>query len=202
MTQEARGITIRSELCDFLVEVPSLVEEVSQTSTWTNIRSHNDLELMNRRWETFNRIATLQAAIEAWHSTRIVPRRSFPTRGSSKPTTEADEIIVSSNSQTNDDYSEILIAVVDCVSSSVMVKLDLLMADLLSESECKVNDTQCSARTISARQVAVSRALNFVRAKFQIAAKPLEFGLRQLWLNDDLKLHDSDTKNSKIACSA
>jgi hypothetical protein len=84
------------------------------------------------------------------------------------------------------EYPELLLAVLDCVSNSVLVRLEKLLLTLTSvplqqHEELKFTP---SPATIARRQATIRNSFNFVKRHSKVAAKPLEFGLQQLWSAD------------------
>ncbi|KAH0835183.1 hypothetical protein FOPE_04078 [Fonsecaea pedrosoi] len=177
-TEGHASISLRSELCEFLVDVPGLIREATSTADQLLDGDVDPVGLKKRHQNAIIQISSVKHAFEWWYSTKIAPLRSISDAvGSTRVET-------TSNSSVRDD---LLLAVVDCVSNSIMIKLDTLQAQLNSDwGNLRVDVLGCQQAQAKRRKM-MYQALQFVRDKSLVAAKPLEFGLRQLWLDTEFE---------------
>ena len=96
-------------------------------------------------------------------------------------------------------YPELLLTVLDCVSNSVLVRLEKLLLTLTSASLQQHEELKFTLgpATIARRQATIRESFNFVRRHSKVAAKPLEFGLQQLWSTDRAIVQYSISETSK-----
>jgi hypothetical protein len=129
----------------------------------------------------------MNRSIETWYANELEPLLlacGSPSSASLKSNSPAWNI--HTNTRKVFEYPELLLAVLDCVSSSVLVRLEKLLLTLTSTSlqqHGELKFTLCPA-TIARRQATIRESFNFVKKNSKVAAKPLEFGLQQLWSTD------------------
>ncbi|KAE8373333.1 hypothetical protein BDV26DRAFT_285223 [Aspergillus bertholletiae] len=165
LTSESRASLLRSKLCDWLVDVPVLLEEISSI-----LRGRNH----GMRLERLVQQATLiHGQIEGWYLAEVVPAVPYIQDGdNSAPLHPPAE------------YSQPLIGVLDCVVSSTLIALEnviMISTSQLSQPGGSLSPTDYTA-IIAKRRHAINNALEYVRGYSAVAAKPLEFGLQQLQL--------------------
>ncbi|OAP58850.1 hypothetical protein AYL99_06147 [Fonsecaea erecta] len=146
--EEHASIALRSELCDFLVDVPGLMRQASSTADQLLNGEFDSAGITGRRQNAIFHISSLKHAFECC--------------------TPLDDL---------------LLAIVDCVSNSIMMKLDILCFSVGADYNGFKVDNLDYQKAQARRKLMMYQSLQFVRAKSLIAAKPLEFGLRQLWLD-------------------
>jgi hypothetical protein len=129
-------------------------------------------ELTQSREHVFHQILSLKQALEWWYCTEVSPVSCV-----------SGVLEVSSDNNKGFDEEGILLAVVDCVSNSAMIRLDMMLSDLTSPSMRSQTESSHYRDAIFRRRKAMSRSLNYVRENCGVAFKPLEFGLQQLWLD-------------------
>ncbi|KJK64727.1 GAL4-like ZnII2Cys6 or C6 zinc binuclear cluster DNA-binding domain protein [Aspergillus parasiticus SU-1] len=164
LTPASRACVLRSKLCDWLVDVPVLLEEVSGTLH----SGHCGMKLER----LVKRAMVIHDQIEGWYLAEVVPAVPYvQQRGDNgaplRPSAE---------------YSQPLMGVLDCVTNSTLITLEDAIStsvSLLSESDGFHKPIDFSI-TISKRQQTINNALEYVRGYSLVAAKPLEFGLHQL----------------------
>ena len=122
-------------------------------------------------------IKTLQNSLEWWYSTKVAAFRS----SSGAQLTQQED-----TSPRRPGNEELLLAVVTCVANALMIKLDVLLCCLASGHDGIMNIAYHD-RALLGRQRTMFESLDFVRARSLIAAKPLEFGLKQIWLDAGLR---------------
>ncbi|EXJ67154.1 uncharacterized protein A1O5_09801 [Cladophialophora psammophila CBS 110553] len=178
ITEESASISLRSELCEFLVDVPGLIREASNTAYQTLNSDTDSTELTERRKNAILQIKFVKHAFEWWYCTKIAPLRSI---------SGALQQAKAERNCNRSPQDELLLAVVDCGSNSIMIKLDMLWASLDPDLETHKVDVLAYQEAQERRKMMMYQSLQFVRAKSLVAAKPLEFGLRQLWLDAGFK---------------
>ncbi|KIY02498.1 uncharacterized protein Z520_00963 [Fonsecaea multimorphosa CBS 102226] len=173
-TVEHAGISLRSELNEFLVDVPGLAREASSIADELLNGKPDSAGLLERRQKAIIQISSLKRAFELWYCTKVAPQRPIP--GVPLP----NKVEIPRNSSPQD---ELLFAIVDCVSNCVMIKLDSLWASIDSNRHVLKVDILDFQKAQSKRKLIMHQSFQFVRASSHIAAKPLEFGLQQLLLD-------------------
>ncbi|EIT73349.1 hypothetical protein AO1008_04526 [Aspergillus oryzae 100-8] len=155
LTPASWACVLRSKLCDWLVDIPVLLEEITGI-----LRSGNYGMKLKR---LVQRAMVIHDQIDGWYLAEVVPAVPAPLRPSAE-------------------YSQPLMGVLDCVTNSTLITLEDAIStsvSLLSESDGFHKPIDFSI-TISKRQQTISNALKYVRGYSLVAAKPLEFGLQQL----------------------
>ncbi|BAE57536.1 unnamed protein product [Aspergillus oryzae RIB40] len=155
LTPASWACVLRSKLCDWLVDIPVLLEEITGI-----LRSGNYGMKLKR---LVQRAMVIHDQIDGWYLAEVVPAVPAPLRPSAE-------------------YSQPLMGVLDCVTNSTLITLEDAIStsvSLFSESDGFHKSIDFSI-TISKRQQTISNALKYVRGYSLVAAKPLEFGLQQL----------------------
>ena len=183
--REPASISLRSQLCDFLVDVPGLLKDVSNVISRTAGIDLPEAQVTERRQKVVHQLVSLKQTFEWWYHSRVAPLRSISDAIYSK------EMRESHAKGFGDDG--VLLAVVDCVSNSVMIKLDALLFNLANNSEATTASSFACQGAIAGRRKAMSNALSYVWEHSSVALKPLEFGLQRLWLDTAF---DSNPKTS------
>ncbi|KAE8137549.1 hypothetical protein BDV38DRAFT_84519 [Aspergillus pseudotamarii] len=160
----SRASVLRSQLCDWLVDVPLLLEKVS------GIQHSGGYGAKLER--LVQRVMIIHGQIEGWYLTEVVPAVPYVQQhgDNSAPLCPSAE------------YSQPLMGVLDCVVNSTLIALEDAIStavSLLSESDGSHKPIDYS-NTIWKRQQTIFNALEYVRGYSPVAAKPLEFGLQQL----------------------
>lgn len=86
-------------------------------------------------------------------------------------------------------YPDMLMGVLDCVANTVFINVDRMIYHLdqrvcqqLAEPESlAARSVTADPATVEKRRQRVRSSYNFVKAKSTLAAKPLDFGMRQIW---------------------
>jgi hypothetical protein len=170
--RDSWGIGLRSQLCDYLVDIPVLVQD--STTVLAEASKLYDEDAQAKLDGIRERILLMRERLENWYVNVAVPR----IRRVDKKHMIIDEPRV----EHDDTYPGLLFGVLDCVANTVLVKLDTLLLSIGAASGRMGCDI--SYDTIMRRQSTARKALEMVRRRSLIAAKPLEFGLQQIW-NDD-----------------
>ncbi|EXJ84968.1 hypothetical protein A1O3_05643 [Capronia epimyces CBS 606.96] len=185
--KEPRGFSLRAELCEFLVEVPSLIAEVSYVSKHMDANDITSVDFANRHQKALLRTLALKRSLESWYSAKLEPQRPSPIfQSNDQQLVRADGAVTRMpGDQPKFAYPELLSAVADCVSNSLMVRLGMLLSSMLSISPYQRDrvDLYPCLGVMLRRRDAASQSLDIVRSISHVAAKPLDFGLRQLWAN-------------------
>lgn len=164
LTPASWACVLRSKLCDWLVDIPVLLEEITGI-----LRSGNYGMKLKR---LVQRAMVIHDQIDGWYLAEVVPAVPYVQQhgDNSAPLRPSAE------------YSQPLMGVLDCVTNSTLITLEDAIStsvSLLSESDGFHKPIDFSI-TISERQQTISNALKYVRGYSLVAAKPLEFGLQQL----------------------
>ncbi|EXJ85833.1 hypothetical protein A1O1_06202 [Capronia coronata CBS 617.96] len=182
------GFSLRAQLCDFLVQIPELITEVSNIVESLNTNAVVSVGLADRHQSALLRTSSIKKSVEGWYSTDLEPRRSLVTLQPDDEQPNSDHLAayLASATQTEFPQPDLLIMIVHCVSNHLMVRLDTLLSSLISSSPYDIDRTglcPCLA-TMLTRRDAAFQYWNVVKSISQVAAKPLEYGIRQLWAND------------------
>ncbi|GMG01091.1 unnamed protein product [Aspergillus oryzae var. brunneus] len=164
LTPASWACVLRSKLCDWLVDIPVLLEEITGI-----LRSGNYGMKLKR---LVQRAMVIHDQIDGWYLAEVVPAVPYVQQhgDNSAPLRPSAE------------YSQPLMGVLDCVTNSTLITLEDAIStsvSLFSESDGFHKSIDFSI-TISKRQQTISNALKYVRGYSLVAAKPLEFGLQQL----------------------
>ncbi|KAL1989064.1 hypothetical protein VTN96DRAFT_5827 [Rasamsonia emersonii] len=162
--EELPSFSLRSQLCDFVVDILDLVDDASKSNSLHRL----DSDTLHER--ILHRIISLHHSLEAWYFNHLKP------------------LLLSSNqskTQTGSTvYPDILLFVLDAVSNSALAMLEQWYAILAAASPHRhmlSDSTICLTETSTANREAAARSsLDFVRRKAPVAAQPLVFGLKQL----------------------
>jgi hypothetical protein len=184
VTQGPPSLSLRAKLCDLLVDIPDVLSELSKLSDVDGSRSLDQRNPESRRERTLLRAIAVKRSIETWYANELEPLllacRS-PSNASLKPNGPPWDIHADTGKVL--EYPELLLAVLDCVSNSVLVRLEKLLLALTSASLQRHEELKfvlCPA-LMARRQATIRKSFNFVKRSSKVAAKPLEFGLQQLW---------------------
>ena len=184
MTQAPPSLSLRAKLCDLLVDIPDLLSELSKLSDLDGSRSLDQSDPESGHERILLRAIATSRSIETWYANELEPLLlacSSPSNALLKPNgplwdipTDAGKVL---------EYPELLLAVLDCVSNSVLVRLGKLLLTLSSASLRLHEELKFAIcpTTIARRQATIRESFNFVKRNSKVAAKPLEFGLQQLW---------------------
>ena len=173
------SLFLRSQLCDFLVDLPDLLSQISNLSDWGHKPDSREFQ-EQYRW-VLQHAVTIRDRLEAWYTTELEPRILACDANSS-----IDENASLRNSHADTagpfEYPEILLGVLDCVTNSALIKLEQSILRLRSGLLLFKGNPDIAARhtVIARRQAKVCDAYQFVKNKSKVAAKPLKFGLQQL----------------------
>jgi hypothetical protein len=181
------SLSLRAKLCDLLVDIPDLLSELSNLSNLDGSRLPDQSDIESRHECILLRAIAISRRIRTWHVNEFEPLllacRS-PSNASLRPNSPPWDIHTDTGKAF--EYPELLLAVLDCVSNSVLVRLEKLLLTLTPASLQQREELQldiCPA-TIARRQATIRKTFNFVKRSSTVAAKPLEFGLQQLWSAD------------------
>ncbi|KNG84011.1 hypothetical protein ANOM_007782 [Aspergillus nomiae NRRL 13137] len=163
LTPGTRAAALRSKLCDWLVDVPVLLEQVS------GILRCGSYGMKLER--LVQRAMAIHGQIEGWYLAEVVPAVPYVEQdGDGRAPLRPSE------------YSQPLMGVLDCVANSTLIALEDAIStsvSLLSDSN-GFHESIDYSTIISKRQQTIRNALEYVREYSPVAAKPLEFGLQQL----------------------
>lgn len=187
MTQGPPSLSIRAKLCDILVDIPDLLSELSNLSDLDGSRSLDQGDLESRHECILLRAIAINRSIETWYANELEPlllAYRSPSSASLKPNDPPWDVHPGTGKVFQ--YPELLLAVLDCVSNSVLVRLEKLLLTLTSTSQQQHDELKFAIcpTTIARRQATIRESFNFVKKSSKVAAKPLEFGLQQLWSTD------------------
>ncbi|KAF2273832.1 uncharacterized protein EI97DRAFT_469313 [Westerdykella ornata] len=159
---ERASFSLRSAACDLFVDVPEILFQ------GTRLRDE-EREGPESRLQLLHQATTMHDAIEAWYHENLLPLIS------SDPSIPNEAQNASQRR-----YDDILMAVLDSISNTVLVSLRLLMACLMSDLPAGYPgrpDIPVPRLSMAERLVVSQSALAHVQRHSQLASKPLEFSL-------------------------
>ncbi|KAH8890411.1 hypothetical protein GQ53DRAFT_175987 [Thozetella sp. PMI_491] len=162
------GIRLRTQLSDFLVDVPALTSAARLLLSTPGLESDAGLSRLT------SRVRELIHRIEMWYEHQVYPHVRPKTRHG------IDEDL------SDREYPELLFSFLDCVICAVLVKLDDLAESLSRlQNPDAVSSTSLSERPgicnlYTARVVVARLARQLVESQSAVTAKQLCFGLRRL----------------------
>jgi hypothetical protein len=184
---EDGAFILRADLCNFLLDVLSIITEVSSISRFMKSPPVNFVDTTERVERAVFRTLSIKKAIESWYNRQVEPRFGdhFMPCASFLVANQDDDVAKLADDGKRQ-YPNLLFAVVVCVSNSMVIRLDTLLSTLVSLSPYKHDevDLGISPSTTAQRQDIVHQSLHFVKRTSSVAAKPLSFGLQQLWFSD------------------
>jgi hypothetical protein len=184
MIQGPPSLSLRAKLCDLLVDIPNILSELSKLSDPDGSRSLDQRDSESRYERILLRAIATSRSIETWYTNELEPLllacRS-PSNAPLKSNGPPEDIYTDTAKVL--DYPELLLAVLDCVSNSVLIRLEKLLLTLTSASLQQPEELKFAIcpTTTARRQATIRESFNFVKRNSKVAAKPLEFGLQQLW---------------------
>jgi hypothetical protein len=197
------SLSLRAKLSDFLVDIPDLLLEVSNLSDPDGSCSLDPTDPESRRERVLLRAIAINRTIETWYVKELEPLlQAYDSLSDASLKSDGPPWDTRTDAGNGFEYPELLLAVLDCISNSVLIKFEKILPALTSASPQKHEElefTICPA-TIARRQATVRVALNFVKRNSKVAAKPLEFGLQQLWSTDGVlgQYSISDTLENQV----
>jgi hypothetical protein len=176
------SISLRAQLCDYLVDVLGLLREASNLIEETSNSRSQRTEIADWRDSLMWRTSSLKQAFEWWYDNNISTLRRIYDDAHPE-----GEKAAGNNKSVNED---LLLAVIECVSNSLLIRLDMVLSDLSAELTLGKLGYHQHRNVIARRQTAVLKALEYVREHSRTAAKPLEFGLQVLWLEAGFEMNE------------
>jgi hypothetical protein len=167
-----------------MVDIPELFREASDLSCSDWNASARDVDIDIRHSELLLRAIDMYSRIQTWYLEELAPFLSnaedFLSCSQSLDSATWDGSI---ETQTTVEYPEFLLAVLDCVTNLILIRLQELLFSLPSGPPHwhQTFNFSLSPITIARQQAKVRASHAFVKRKSRVAAKTLEFGLQQLW---------------------
>ncbi|GAD96740.1 hypothetical protein AOR_1_594154 [Paecilomyces variotii No. 5] len=177
------SLSLRSKLCNLLVDGPDLLSEASKLSRLGVSGLCHPAELERRRDDVTQRAVSMKQSIEKWYFEEFEPSLAAQ-RHLANTSAKSVRFDPHTNYEVdNPRYPEVLFGVLDCVSNSVLIRLDELLLSLTTGSLRGHGGAVVSVdpNIIAQRQETVRVSFDSVRRNSRVAAKPLEFGMRQIW---------------------
>jgi hypothetical protein len=161
------GIQLRTQLTDFLLDLPELLARAQLLLTAPAPRIDDGLKSLS------SYTTGLKRRIEFWYE-----RAVFPHICPQKPRDIREIMHISDR-----EYPELLFIFLDCVICSLLVKLDDLLNALESAhvpQELKLPSSPSNISPYMIRREVARSALILVQARSTVTAKQLSFGLNHL----------------------
>ncbi|KAH8646087.1 hypothetical protein BX600DRAFT_156787 [Xylariales sp. PMI_506] len=178
------SLALRSELCDILVDLPHIFFDATSIATFDRPLHHkSDLQ---RRERLLQEATMMLHTIEQWHKERleplVVPRDSHinsTSRGTPNTTSGATQASTGLK-------KEPLLAILDCMVNAILINLEQLITSLVSTGpNRKYLDTVTSHQKLRERFAACQSSHAFIKSRYAVATKVLEFSLQLIWSYGD-----------------
>jgi hypothetical protein len=155
------GAELKRDMCEYLVDMPGIIRRSIEITTATAIDT--------RTLHSFREdVVLMKTRLTTWYVGDVESRLQAAIR--KKKRQEPGGVILS---------------VVECVANSVLVKLDKVLLALAVLDGQDGPSTNVDLATYTRRQNLAKAAFETVKTRSLIAAKPLEFGLKAIWTNDE-----------------
>ena len=156
-------------------------------------------------WEDLRHRAThLRKLIDFWRSTELTPLLPATSYSYTLPSTpDSRDSNIYPDGKSALEQKTLLLAVLDCVSNSALIGLHRLVVSLTPLTSSRLIEDLCVSScsiTLADRQASVRAAFEFVHSLSIVSAKPLEFGMRQLWSPDSFFNKICSILDSSIEC--
>ncbi|KAL1963335.1 hypothetical protein VTN77DRAFT_8456 [Rasamsonia byssochlamydoides] len=191
--QDPPSLRLRSQLCDFLVDILDVVFEGCKFSAREQsiISMVHQTDCNSPYKRILLRLHALHRSLEEWYVMHFHPHLLSRDQSNTSRSSGPEEIPTASTStSTCIAYPDIVLAVLNAVSNTALVMLEQVYSTITAR--CKSLDldstspsTICTPATTAKRAATARTSLDFVRRNAPVAAQPLEFGLKQLlsWSN-------------------
>jgi hypothetical protein len=181
-SHKLEAIELRNALCDLLVDVPGMVQETQELLA--SPAAHEEADHLTRLERTLRRVLRMKDGVNSWYG---VFAEAAPYDAAPGPILMDGAAEIGVRCSAGLDRPNLLYTVLDCVANSVLARLDGMLLVLSSLLRGSLGD-ECLAGTfalsgVEARRQTARAAFELVKSKSPVAAKPLEFGLRQIWSN-------------------
>ncbi|QKX57485.1 uncharacterized protein TRUGW13939_04599 [Talaromyces rugulosus] len=153
----------RSELCEILLDMPQVFCECMLLLNVCQAANAPHLIDLPRCQCLFDRVVEVYNSLEEWYEREVTPALPLVHPGGYR------------------EYSEVLSAIIDCVSTSVLVQLQRFGFELFSlfDITAPADGLSFSSENFMERRAISLNAFEFAK-KFPMAAKPLQFGLQHI----------------------
>ncbi|KIX01249.1 uncharacterized protein Z518_08974 [Rhinocladiella mackenziei CBS 650.93] len=178
-------ISLRNQLCDFLVDLPGLTSNI--TAFVARVSAAPEQDYRAHALSLLSRVMSFKHDFELWYQVNIdvLHQSDSPFWSHPKPRDYPERI--ASGLTAHPHYQGVLSAVLYCISNSILIQLDKLIISV--QQACKSGDGpylfKVNKETYVQQQRRARRAFNFVKGRSNVASKPLAHGLRQFWSQDE-----------------
>jgi hypothetical protein len=161
---KSEALLLKSTIAQLFLEVSKLLREGEMICPDEEVLDLDCNENLIRLQIFYRAIASLYARLESSYESQLKP------------------LITNRKHTHQKQYSDILLVRLECGVSAALAKLQqlghqvALKANLTDTTGLKYDEDLISERIRTSEQ-----ALQYVKSTFPMSAKPLEFGLRQLW---------------------
>jgi len=185
LTSDGKSFRLRSQLCEYLVDMPGLLARSSKFLGFTTRTHHRSAIFQTQATSLRCETANLKASFLAWYA------------GEVQPVLFEDVSSESSLIMRGPTFGEparkyagpgLLFPILDCVSNSVLMTLDRILLRLLNLDERHCGEVGSITDDFVIRKANANAALAYVKMKSTICAKPLELGLRELRVHNGNEL--------------
>lgn len=175
------GIALRSKFCEILVDVPDLISEGERILRERDNNLDPSMKPDDTLEKILDQVVSIYQTLETWYNKELLPL-VFVDNPLLDGSSEQLQIDPGCHTPAHE-YKDMLFAIIDCTTNSVLISLDRFIASLASTSSKYhgVLDVLASPAVMANRFAIFRSALAFVRQFSAVASKPLEFGLRQIW---------------------
>jgi hypothetical protein len=162
------GLLVKARILDVLLDIPSLFCQGELLWSEQDISDGVGGNLKDAAQRYQHAVTYLRTRLETLHEEELKPLLLIQ-----------DHTIPNHPRQ----YQDLLLARLECMVLSVLVKLDQMSLLIMSRANLTpdaIGFTYDPAITMERQQIA-RQAFEYIQSSFPMAAKPLQFGLQQLW---------------------
>jgi len=178
-SQEERGLRLRAELCEYLIEMPNLVLK-SRRLALPDGDVQSEIKCRAVAANLRMQVTEMMSSLETWLAREVEPLLFRPRPPGIAETGETSGL----EGGLRYPGPGLLGPIVDCVANTALMMLDRLALSLgLREGQYRVGAALCLSDKYPERKSRAEGALAHVKTKSGVCAKPLEVGLHQLSTN-------------------
>lgn len=170
-------LSLRAQFCDMLADINELLSELSEVPTVDGAQADTRTRLENNAIRAMRIIDN----IEGWYSRNVEPLVLLsPSSSSSKFDGLEEDAAFVENYAPN--YTDALIAILDCVSNFTIIKLEKMIQNLIWNypQMNKPSSFSISPSASAKRHASLDASYQFLRIHSKHSVQPLSSALQQL----------------------
>lgn len=198
-SSQSQSLNLRTAFCKILFPLPSLVILITKYLTETNPEICDPLVSQQESQRLLLPALTMRGDLLNWLNQEAseirMPPHFLTIEETGRSLTSHSQL---QEQEIGNSYRDIIYGVLDCVANTTLLSIDKLLRRLLlfqagfrpNTQERRIPQSQDlvvpnrqfldTEKTIECRRKRALTAFNFVKAKSPLAAKPLEFGVKQI----------------------